>query len=464
MSEADAVTDTVRVHSVSDLSHEFSFYADGRFFRQYLAGDGNQDSRNWGTLHKCDLKNVNLLILMSGATPCPYVPEDIAAIRAFLEDGGGVVVLGDYRGTFRDETVYHLNEVASAFGALFVDRKAEEPLEAVPELGAEKVETYHGRTVALAAPGDWDVLIRDARDGAVMARRAVGSGKLLIASRALFGHRPDAKDPINAEWVRPLLHDLAKGKAVDADLPPNKAGWAEYDNVVKHGSLELHFNDYLRAEADAIVQIYKRCLPVMEDMLGVPPSAGMMSALLLLPTGGGGFSSGARIGLGIWWGGFPDKTYGMVELIGHEGTHSWVLPFAEPMWNEPIATYVGALLACRLGLEEDGRKIIAANIERARKHDPDMTSLDIAYGKGVPNAVYWGKTMWIWEQMRKEKPDILARYFRSKRRLADPKTLKAYTPDECVAVLSHAMERDMFPWFRSLGLTVSADKAAISLP
>ena len=454
----------VRVHSVSDLSHEFSFYADGRFFRQYLAGNDNKDSRNWGTLHKCDLKNVNLLVLMSGATPCAYVPEDVATIRALLEAGGGVAVLGDYRGTFRGEMVYHLNGVASAFGALFVDRKAADPLEAAPELGAKEVKTYHGRTIALAAPGDWEILMRDAGGQVVMARRAVGKGKLLVASRALFGHRPDAKDPINAAWVRPLLHDLAKGKTVNPDLPPNAAGWAQYDNVVKHGSLELHFSDYLRPEADAIVEIYNRCLPVMEDMLGVPPSKGMMSALLLLPTGGGGFSSGARIGLGIWWGGFPDKTYGMVELIGHEGTHAWVLPFAEPMWNEPIATYVGALLGCRLGLEEEGQRIIARNIERARKHDPEMKTFDIAYGKGVPRAVYWGKAMWIWEQMRKEKPDILARYFRAKRRLADPKRLKAYTPNECVAVISHAMERDMFPWFQSLGLTVSADKARIPLP
>ena len=454
-------TSSVVVHSITDLSHEFTFYADGRFFTQYLRGGDNKDSRNWGTLHRCDMTNANVLILMSGATPCPYVDADMKAISSFMAGGGGVVVLGAY-GTFRGEPGYALNRVAAAYGALFVSERARPSLRAASKLGATKVETYGGGTLVLAVPDDWDILVRDASGAVLMARRAIGKGSLLLASRALFGHRPDAKDPINSSWVRPLLLDMAKGKSVDPNKPPNPAGWADYDNVVKYGSLELHFSDYLRSEADAIVGIYKECLPVMRDLLGVPPSDGMMSALLLLPTGGGGFSSGNRIGLGIWWGGFPEKRYGMIELIGHEGTHSWVLPFAEPMWNEPIATYVGALVGCRLGYEKEGKGVIAGAIARARKDDPDMTRYDIAYGKNVPNAVVWGKTMWIWEQMRQEKPDILARYFRAKRRLADPKTLKRYTPDDCIAVISHAMERDMFPWFQSLGLSVSAEQAHIA--
>ena len=53
----------------------------------------------------------------------------------------------------------------------------------------------------------------------------------------------------------------------------------------------------------------------------------MLKKLILLPTGGGGFSSGVAIGLGGWWGNFPEERYGMVELLGHEATHSWVLPF-----------------------------------------------------------------------------------------------------------------------------------------
>ena len=61
-----------------------------------------------------------------------------------------------------------------------------------------------------------------------------------------------------------------------------------------------------------------------------------------------------------------------------------------------------------------------------------------------------------------ERRDALARYFQAKRRLADPAKMDKYTPDDCVAVMSVAMERDLFPWMQSLGLTV--DKAKTKIP
>ena len=42
----------------------------------------------------------------------------------------------------------------------------------------------------------------------------------------------------------------------------------------------------------------------------------------------------------------------MIELIAHEAGHSWVLPHAEPLWNEPIATYLGIQVGKRLGMPE----------------------------------------------------------------------------------------------------------------
>jgi len=53
------------------------------------------------------------------------------------------------------------------------------------------------------------------------------------------------------------------------------------------------------------------------------------------------------------------------------------------------------------------------------------------------------KPMWIWERLRKENPDILARCFKARRRLADPKKIKRRTARESVAVLSAAAERDL---------------------
>jgi len=449
-----------KVHSVVDISHEFSFYFDGRFARNYLAGKGNASVQNWGTLHKFDFDTVNLVVLQSGASSCKYTPKDIAAIKAFLDSGGGVIVLGDYA-LFRDEKTYTLNALAKVFGARFVNQGAKGPVVGLGELKGKAIKSYGGKTISLAGARTWDVLIQDAAGRPVMARTKVGKGKLLLSTRGISGRQPNAKDPINAQWLSPLLADLAGGKTVD---PKRRPRHHRADMFVKHDGLEIRCSEYMQPMADEIFKIYRKCLPVQERILGVPPSKGMLATLILLPTGGGGFSSGRAIGLGTWWGGFPKKRYGMVELIGHEATHSWVHPFTEPLWNEGIATYVGIQLGRELGYKTEADKTLAGWIKGALRRDPKMKKYDLAAGRNIPHSVVMAKPMWIWEQLRKEKPDILARYFRAKRRLADPKKIKRYTAHDSVVVLSVAAGRDLFKWFRSLGISVDRSKATIIAP
>lgn len=449
-----------KIHAITDISHEFSFYFDGRFGGQYIAPSGGANAMNWGTLSKLDVSNVNLLVISSGATPCPYTEADIALVRSFLEAGGGVVVLGDYA-TFRDETTYRLNDLVKEFGAQFADDPSVQPLRAMPELGSESTTNYGGKVLNLSDPAQWTILMEDAQGRPVLARRPVGQGSLLVSSRALCGRQPDAKDPINAEWWVPLLSDLAKGKQIDPATPPQGAS---PENVIEKDGLVIQSSDYLLPIAETIFDIYEKCRPVQERIMGVPPHEGMLTTLILLPCSGGGFSSGVAIGLGVWWGDFPIKQYGMVELLGHEATHSWVLPFAEPLWNEGIATYVGILMGRELGLADDANATLRSWIDGAKQHDRDMTKIDIAHGKDVPHVVAMAKPMWIWEQLRAEKPDILALYFQAKRRLIDPAAWKEYTAHDSVAVLSLAMGRDLFPWFQSLGITVDRAKTTVPAP
>jgi len=445
-----------RIHCVTDISHDFSFYFDGRFGKNYVAGNGI-DVRNWGTLHKYDFSNVNLLILQSSASPCPYLPEDIAAVRQFLTQGGGVVVLGDYA-LFRKEKQYRLNALVKHFGAEFVNESATKPLTGCSILEDEKIESYSPKVIRLERSADWQVLVRDAGGRIVMARRRVGKGHLVVVSRSVSGRKPDASDPINASWLKPLLKQITAGKPVD---PKRRPRHQMPENKTQRERLPIQYSDYMKSHADAIYAVYDQCFPVIQEVMGVPPSEGMLTKLILLPTGGGGFSSGSSIGLAAWWGNFPEKKYGMVELISHESTHSWVHPFTEPMWNEGIATYVGILVGRKMGLAEDADSTLAGWIRGAKRHDEDMTKCDLAHGEDVPHVVRMAKPMWIFEQLRQEEPDIVARYFQTKRKLATPEEIKKYTADDSVAVLSIAMGRDLFGWFQSLGITVDPGKAQI---
>lgn len=459
-SQAGLAQERAPVHAVVDLGHEFTFYADGRFHRQYLPDQ--PVAMSWGALFHYDFANANLLILLGCDPHLRYVPDDIRTISAFLEQGGGVVLLG----STADEPQ---NALAREFGCAF-GPPAQKPLKSASAPIAGGI-VGGGDTLNLQDTNQWRVLVVDAQGKPMLARRTVGKGTLLVGARGLAGHNPDASDNINAAWWQPLLADVASGKGVDPAKPFRSRGWGELEHSESLGSITLRYSSYLKPYAKSMADIYARCRPVIERRMGVPLSEGMASEIVLLATGGGGFSSGRTLGLAVFWGGFPDREDSMIEFITHESVHSWVLPFAE-IWNEPIATYIGNLVMIDMGHEAEAQRRIRQTIARATRLDSTMTLYDLE-GKGragarelrasEANDIHWGKTFWIFEQLRGEHSDVVARYFQTKRRLARPDQLKRYDVHATVAVLSVALGRDLFPWFIEHGIEADPAKSPIPL-
>ncbi len=444
------------VHSMCDLSQSFSFYMDGRFARQYLEGRG-RDERNWGTLAKARLGNTNLVVLAGGEWRIPYSEASIEHLVAFVEAGGGLVVMADGEEPSEGRPVpVPVAPLVSRFGLELGTERATREAHGVGPLEGVEVEYRGGRALG---PGEgWEVLVEDANELPLLARRDHGAGHVLVGSRGLFGSRPDASDPINAAWITPLLLHAVKGKAVDATKGQGRH-WAELEEEI--GPLTIEYHEGTAPFADAIAEEYRRARPHLVEITGVEPAPGMIKRLLILPTGGGGFSSGARIAIGAFWGNYPEQRYPMVELVSHEAGHSWVLPHAEPLWNEPIATYLGIQVGRRLGMSE-AEETLARAIEKARRLDPGMNAID-PLAEDAPRDLVWGKSYHVFEELeRLHGPGALARYFRTKRARV-PADHPRYTMDDCVEVWSAAVGEDLFPWFRSLGFGVDRARAGLRL-
>ena len=439
---------TPTVHSVSDISQKFTFYMDGRFHRQYLEGVG-RDMRNWGSLDRLDLSNVNLLILTDGNERIPYEQDAIDHIVSFVEGGGCVLLMmnGDQPG----------NDLAKAFDARSTTERGSRNARGTDRLKGTDLD-YRGGTV-FEFGDDWTVLAVDDRsEKPLLAMRRVGKGHVVIGARGLFGQKPDASDPINKEWVGPLLAELAESKPIDPKKPHRRT-WVEHARAI--GPLTLEYHDGTEPFADAIYEVYTEVRPHLEVITGCEPSPGMVKSLLVLPTGGGGFSSGARIAIGAWWGNYPEKRYPMVELIAHEAGHSWVLPHAEPLWNEPIATYLGIQVGRRMDMAQ-ADETLGRQIAKGRRHDPDYDAID-PLSEGAPRDVIWGKSYFVFEELRRlHGEDFMAKYFAAKRRLIT-RDRPSYSMDDCVAVWSVALETDLFPWFRSLAFDVDRERTDIEL-
>ncbi|MCD6346819.1 MAG: hypothetical protein J7L96_05295 [Bacteroidales bacterium] len=450
-----------KVHMVSDLSHEFTFYADHRFDQQYLPEQ--KAVTNWCNLYNFDFTNTNLLVLLGCDNRIGYLDKDMETIDGFLKSGGGVVVFGFEKSTSQ-------NALLKQYGAEFTGL-AKYPLSSSEEITQTQIEGKGGSVLDFEQAKKWKVLISDSNEKALLAKRKIGKGTLLVSSRSLSGSNPNASDSINKDIWKPLLIETASGKAIDPNKPFRTLGIDDLEYNDDHGTFKLSYNDYLKPSADAMVDVYKRSIPFIEKRMGVPLSPGMASQVTLLSTGGGGFSSGTVVALAVWWGGFPEREDGMIEFLTHESVHSWVLPFAE-VWNEPIATYIGNLVMMDMGHEKEALRRIKSTIERASKLDPDMKNYDLhgnltGTGKeltsGEKNNIHWGKSYWVWEQLRKENPTIVADYFKLKRRYARPELISKYDIHSTVALLSKAMGRDLFPWFNEIGIPANPEKTTIRL-
>lgn len=437
------------VVSVSDISQEFTFYMDGRFHKQYLKDCGGWDVRNWGSLSKLDLEPFNLLLLTGGNPRIPYDQGAQDNIWNFVQAGGTVLLMAD--GTTPDLPAHAL---ADRFGITLSDQRAVKPLRGVGELAGREITFRNGNILDFGEDAEaWTPLVVD-RDGRpVLAAReygASGTGDVVVGSRGLFGRKPDASDPINASWVTPMLQFRAVERK-RFDRP--RTARAELKREI--GPLTLEYHDGTARFADVIYEVYAEVRPHLIEITGCEQSPGMIKSMLILPTGGGGFSSGVKIAIGAWWGNYPEKRYPMVELIAHEAGHSWVLPHAEPLWNEPIATYLGIRVGQRLGMPEADEKL-ARQIAKARRYDPELNTVD-PQSDAAHRDLIWGKSYFVFEELeRRHGPGALAKYFAAKRSLVD-RERSDYTMDDCVAVWSRGVGEDLFPWFRSLAFDVHAE-------
>ncbi len=462
----DTITEHM-VYAVNNVSHYYDFHADWGFPRQYLNNGDNKYIKSWCCIYHTNLSNANLMFLFNGEDRLPYVKKDLDKISGFLNDGGGVMILSE--GASEEQ-----NKLANMFGASFA-KGFTNPLSTAILNGTTTVNSKTGGKchLKLNNPEKWKIVVEDAEKKTVLAYTKVGKGTVLIGSRALLGNNPDdSNDTINRAMWHKVWNIAAQGKSVNPGLPFETEFIEKIENNLKKDGLDITYNDYLAPAAYAMFDISKRCMPKIEAEMGVPLSAGMASKIILLPTGGGGYSSGEIIALAVWWGGFPEKDESMIEFVTHEAVHSWVLPFNE-VWNEPIATYVGNLVMMQMGYREEAERRIAQTINRADKYDTTMKAYDIdgtatlsgvkELTSGEKNDIHWGKTYWIFEQLRKENPGVIAGYFKLKRKYAIPGQIQKYDINSTVSLLSMAMGRDLFPWFAEYGINVSKEKAEITM-
>ena len=95
--------------------------------------------------------------------------------------------------------------------------------------------------------------------------------------------------------------------------------------------------------------------------------------------------------------------------------------------------------------------------------DGKATNGGTTLSDGAKNDIHWGKSYFVLEELRKQDPDFIAKYFQAKRKYATGSTISEYGIHNTVLLLSHVMQKDLFEWFNSLGIQADRSKATIRI-
>lgn len=229
------------------------------------------------------------------------------------------------------------------------------------------------------------------------------------------------------------------------------------ENLIQRESVKLYFASALGGRVSFILETFPRIYLELKKLMWVDVLFNL--SIIALATAGGGYSGGAEIGVPTL-----AEDSGLVRVIAHEMTHSWVLPVPLPgAGNEGWASLAAMKVARNMNYSEE------ANAERQyfdsvfRQADPSGTLLDISYMPPGPpeNQPYMGKFMWVIESLESVYgADFMGRFMQSERTASNV----CSTIDHMVFYMSLVADKDLYQWFREIGTTVGRANFELNHP
>jgi len=409
------------------------------------------------------VSRLNVLITYQGSLRSQeYLPAEREAVKAFVEAGGGLIVIGTRPPSEGAAAAWSLNALAARFGGRFSHR--------TDKLGGRNVTT-------LKLDGDWNVLDKGAAGLPVRARRTVGKGRVVLLdslAAVLPGRNDEAKQKdLKTRHLVELVKWAAGGtKPVGGEprLPTAMAGGGGiYPELTQRVGNMVVF--YARNQKEHLLKTVREDLPAVGKQLQawLPSKVTPVPMFLVLSAGGGG---------GWAVNAYEPKEVGVISLDGlgvisvfaHELAHTMGGPpngkgriaGQSPHHNQGEAHagwFQGKIVAQRT---KSGKPV--KNCNSLFRFDKDGRSLDLAAGEGANNKKWgkgrhWTKLWWIFQTLDDRYGTTWYprwRWVQHMRWRDDPGHRVSW--DEMVEEMSIAVGEDLFPFFRAIGTTLNRQR------
>ncbi len=394
-----------------------------------------------------------------------YLPEEQEALKQFVKDGGGLIIVGVPPANAKMAKNWSLNELCQQFGA---------------QILAETDRVDDQDYAVISANDEWEIATQGTEGKPVGVIRSFGKGYVSILGKdAVFQVNREKEEETLAKnrILEKMVLSVSKGKEPVGGEPRYPISGGGGGGI--YPELERHFNDvvlfYAANQKPELIKTVEEDLPeakgLVEEWLPSQPTLEPMY-LILSSGGGGGWAVNA----------FKPKENGIISLspngivsiFAHELAHTMHGPVNQqgqvagitpiPNRGEAHAGWfqgkIDAWFDASL-LEEPVKKC-----NSLFEFDPTGDKLDLVthyenkplrdeFGKGKD----WVKTWWIWQKLDdRYGPAWYPRWkwVQHTRWADDPQHQLSW--EEMVEDMSIAVGEDLFPFLRAAGLSLETQR------
>jgi len=440
-----------------DLSHEFTFKYNDDLPLGYLTPEGYEATRSLATITPELLSCADVLVIEQVTTSVPFTSAQISAVKDFVLRGGGLLIIGkkspwgpsEYYPEVKD---YPLNSLSEVFGVSFIEGYGTAPFQVTSGglLPGVTVFDTQGSMPGLLKTMDNScrVVVSDSAGEPLFVMKTFGAGHVAVCGEDNFIYAPFGKNPINKEFVKQLFIWLSCNKttrnasytAPERILPEKK---------ILQGTITLYYPESLGTAASYLTAYYPVIYNHLVAIMGVEPVYNF--TIIALATGGGGYSGGQELGIGV----LAKYSY-VIGVFAHELTHSFVCPGGLPgAFGEGWATLAAERVLTLMGYEQDARNERQLYNTEFAKMDPDYKTLNLNNNNISQGEImaYMGKAMWTIESLEKYYgSDFMFRLMRLHRQQVQSGAVsQPVTMDQFINMAGTAAGADLKPFFREIG-------------
>lgn len=437
-----------------DQSHDFTFLWDWRMGRSYLRVSEMQYTRNMATIDTIsipDLYKYDALMIPQVWCHAEFLPQEINTIKKFVERGGGLllVAISENKRLSGDFPIHH---VAHEFGVQFKKNTSElkefKILDHEVTAGVEKYETLGSNFGNIEAPDNWDIFLTDTQENVIGVAGSYGRGRVIVFADHFLINMDSTHNRLLVENIAGWLSANMVGE--DPDFVPIERIYPE--NTLKQGLITYKFSKNLESSIMLLYNNYEKITTYLRQMMSVDCVYSL--TILALAGGGGGYSSGDEIGIGL----LTSDEYALA-VFSHEATHSWQQPGGEPPWmGEGWAVLAAENVLRKYGgrYEIWAQNEFESQIKTFLQYDPGNNRLNLdEYGVDAPIPAYTGKFFKIMEELNTRYGDnLMNRYYLIRRKYYDPKLHGEISTQKVILFLSWAAGTDLFQYFIDKGTKV----------